>query len=245
MAQDIDTLPYVGDVFYSPDIAALRRAMRLLFESPAEVKRLGERARQDAMAMSWRVVGERVGALLEQACQEWACRDSGTNLPLARSEGLMGERASLASAKLTLVLCVMDDESARSTLKHLAAIGDFGSRVMCLFTRYARIKDVLQSRHHGFITYRWDGTTANAISICRSVLGPGWLLLLKPGERLRGDLSKLHQALGTIPPEVSEMTVQCAGGAHEPRIVHTRFTNDSNGPREPGKMDHCQEVDIC
>ncbi len=240
VAQDIDTLPYVGDVFHAPDIGDLRRAMRRLFESPGEVNRLGEQARRDALAMSWRVVGERVGALLERAY-----REAGTDQPLAYTAGHLGEPASLASAKLTLVLCVMDDESARSTLKHLAAIGDVGIRVMCLFTRYARIKDVLQSRRHGFINYRWDGTTANAISICRSVLGPGWLLLLKPGERLRGDLSKLHQALGTIPPEVSEMTVQCAGGAHEPRIVHTRSTHDSNETREADKVAHCQEVDIC
>jgi glycosyltransferase involved in cell wall biosynthesis len=229
VAQDIDTLPYVGDVFYSPDIAALRQAMRRLYESPDEVKRLGTQARQDAVAMSWRRVGERVASLLERATKE-----RGANKALAATAAQPVEQN-----RLTLVLCVTDDESARSTLKHLAAIDTSGIRVMCLFTRYARIKDVLQARRQGFINYRWDGTTTNAKSICRSVLGPGWLLLLKPGERLRGDLSKLLQKLDGLPGDVGELTVQCAGGS-EPRIVHTR---DANKP-EPNESVHYPELEI-
>lgn len=224
VAQDVDTLPYVGDVFYSPDIAELRRAMRRLFESPDEVKRLGEQARQDAVAMSWRRVGERVSGLLGRVYQDWACRESGKNQAHAHA-GTRVERT-----RLTVVLCVMDDESARSALKHLSAISDPGIRVMCLFTRYARIKDVLRSRRHGFINYRWDGTTINAKSICRSVLGPGWLLLLKPGERIGGKLSELLQSLDGLPADVSEMTVQCAGGEREPRILHNRAAEGSSVP---------------
>jgi glycosyltransferase involved in cell wall biosynthesis len=241
VAQDIDTLPYVGDVFHSPDIAALRRAMRRLFESPDEVKRLGEQARQDALAMSWRRVGERVAGLLERVYQEWACREPGTDQALAHTTAHPSGKARLTPIRLTVVLCVTDDESARDTLKHLSASGDPAIRVMCLFTRYARIKDVLQARRHGFINYRWDGTTANAKSICRSVLGPGWLLLLKPGERLEGDVSKLHQALDGLPPDVDEMTLQCAGGTREPRIVHNRAVKESN---EQNEVRHYPELQI-
>src|SRR4029078_3391924 len=73
----------------------------------------------------------------------------------------------------TLVLCVMDDESAAEALDYLNRTRTKSSRVLCLFTLDALIKDVMRARKYGFAYYRWDGTRDNALAIGRSIVsGP-------------------------------------------------------------------------
>jgi len=228
VAKDIDTMPYVGDLFYRPRIGELRKAMRRMFESPDLVRRMGEQARQDAAALTWQRVGSAVSGLLMRACED--ARESG--------QRVTGENAMYEEGRLTIVLCVLDDERAVPSLKILRTMQGAGVRAMCLFTRYARVRDVLRARRHGFLNYRWDGTVDNARSICRSVLGRHWFVLLYNGEKLEGDLANLRAALAALPPEVGELTVSCTGSGREPRIFHARDRH------EPSEQAHYEEIEI-
>jgi hypothetical protein len=96
--------------------------------------------------------------------------------------------------------------------------------VLCLFTRYARIDDVLRARKHGFAYYRWNGTLDNALVIARSIVGRTWAGLLENGERLSGDLSSMTAFLNSQPPDVTTVTVN-----GKPRFFHLRPEDEQGG----------------
>jgi hypothetical protein len=85
---------------------------------------------------------------------------------------------------LTMILCVMDDEPATESLDYLARLHRSTHRMLCLFTRYARIEDVMRARRHGFAYYRWDGTLDNALIIARSIVGRTQAGVLYVGEKI-------------------------------------------------------------
>ncbi len=174
LAEDVDTLPYVGDVFHAPDIAGLRRAMRRMFDDRRLTRELGRLARADAAKLTWKSV---TAGLAESI----AATHAGFH---ARGESAREEQAT---PRLTVVLRIMDDENARETLDYLSTIR--GIRVLCLFTRYARLDDIMRARHHGFVYYRWDGSESNATVITRSVMGEGSVVMLSKGERLPGGIT--------------------------------------------------------
>jgi glycosyltransferase involved in cell wall biosynthesis len=187
-ATDVDTLPYVGDVFHAPDIRDLRRALRRMFEDRAATRELGERARSTAEALSWQRVTEWFSGSIAATHSEFHAGNAGSSpIPPAPS--------------ITLVLRVMDDIDVRDTLDHLATLR--GVRVLCLFTRYARLADIERARRYGFVYYRWDGSDSNARVIARSVMGNGQIILLNPGDRIDGDPSR-HPGLTANPPETRD-----------------------------------------
>ena len=75
VAKDIDTLPYVGDVFHAPDIRSLRSAMRRLFEDAGLTRRLSRQARTDAEKLTWPAVTRELAQVIERTHREYHGRD--------------------------------------------------------------------------------------------------------------------------------------------------------------------------
>jgi glycosyltransferase involved in cell wall biosynthesis len=213
VAKDIDTLPYVGDVFHEPDVVSLRSAMRRLFEDRELTERLGLRARADAEKLTWPVVTRDLARVIEQTHLEYHERSS---------RGGASPRSGLDSPTLTLVLCVLDDANARKSLDYLRSMAGDRIRVLCLFTRYARLDDVMRARGYGFVYYRWDGTLENAKVIARSIVGRSWIAVLKPGEKLSGALPAAIDFLEAQAPDIAEVSVALQSGMRESRLFHLR-----------------------
>lgn len=180
LARDIDTIPYVGDEFYEPHPAALKRAMRDVFVNESAARERARIARSDCETrLTWKAVSADFSAQIEECFASY-----------------QGERAPVDQSTapgVTLVLCVMDDEPAQASLDYLEATRG-QSRVLCLFTRYARIDDVMRARKHGFAYYRWDGTMDNALVIARSIV--------------TGQVVLLETASNGRPTQVSQAEVQ-------------------------------------
>jgi len=228
IAEDIDTLPYVGDEFFAPDIGKLREAMRLLFKNGEEVARLGAQARVDAMKLSWRTVSRQFAAVIQRTYEEYHV---GQKNPVNRNP-------PPGSLVLTIVLCVLDDTDAKQTLIRLQNRAHKSTRVLCLFTRYARLKDVHRARKNGFINYRWDGTLENCKSISRAICGQNWITVLKPGEEIVGDTTALIEFLESQQTGVTEVSIDCGTRCMEPRLFHLH-----PGSRHAGKTD-CHQFKI-
>lgn len=217
LATDVDTLPYVGDQFHEPDIEALRTAMRRMADNPAETRRLGNRARADAEKLTWAsVTAELAGSIEKTHTQFHANRTSALD-------------AMPAVPELTLVLCVLDDADAARTMNYLSTLVTPNVRVLCLFTRYARVGDVMKARKNGFVYYRWDGTLANAKVIARSIVGRSWIFVVNPGERLIGRLDALTGFLLSQPAGIDEVAVPVTGGSTESRAFHVRPQGEPSG----------------
>jgi glycosyltransferase involved in cell wall biosynthesis len=230
MARDIDTLPYVGDRFFEPDIAELRSAMRHLFESPEDVDRLGKRARSDVEKFSWSHVTRQFSEIIEQTHADFHAKFPGQ----PSRTGALEDRQ-----KITLALCIHDDQNVRKSLDYLRGMSASGFQVLCLFTRYARLRDVMRARDYGFVNYRWDGTLENCKVIARSLFGRHWIIVLNPNEKMVGDTTTLLNFLNSQPPEIAEVSVSCADDRPEPRIFHVR------PPGEIAKRAQCPDVSIC
>jgi hypothetical protein len=213
VARDIDTLPYVGDVFHEPDLPSLRSAMRRLFENRQLTERLGARARSDAERLTWPAVTRELAHSIERTHLEFHER-SVNERALAQS--------SAEPSRLTLVLCVLDDANAEKSLDYLRVTAGNRMRVLCLFTRYARLQDVMRARKYGFVYYRWDGTIENAKVIARSIVGRSWIAVLNPGEKLSGSLDDAVAFLEAQPPAIAEVSIPVSSGGTEPRLYHVR-----------------------
>jgi hypothetical protein len=126
---------------------------------------------------------------------------------------------------------MIDDEPGAGALRHLKQAKAHGARVLCLFTRYARVRDVVRARRAGFLFYRWDGTGGNARSIARSVLGPGWIGLLHPRERLAGDVEALDAFLASQPETVGRVSVECDTTGLDTRFLRLGGGDDGGRTR--------------
>jgi glycosyltransferase involved in cell wall biosynthesis len=214
VARDIDTLPYVGDHFYQPDIRKLRVAMRRVFENKAEARRKAAQARRDCEdRFTWDAVTGQFAELIEET----------------------HARAVRCTAKpyqdsFSWVLGVMDDEPVESSLRYMKRKKSGSTPVLCLFTRYARPKDVIQARKEGFMFYRWDGTVENCRAIARSVLGRGWIVLLYPGKKINGCEDTARHFLAAQPAGITEVQVICGDGRHESRFFRL------GPPRNDGRL---------
>jgi hypothetical protein len=147
--------------------------------------------------------------------------------------------SAAVSQEVTLVLCVHDDIKIRKSLQYLREMACNGFRVLCLFTRYARLQDVIRARDYGFVNYRWDGTLENGKLIARSIYGRHWIVILNPGEKIVGDSTTLLNFLESQPPEIAEVSVSCVDNRMEPRLFHVR------PPGEVVRQTQCTEVFIC
>ena len=194
VASDIDTLPYVGDHFYEPDQDELKHAMRTVYTNRSQARDKARQARADCESrLTWKAVTQQFSRRIEETHARYH-RDGQLAIPAL-------------PAGLTIVLCVMDDESAARSLDYLARLRTKPVRVLCLFTRYARIDDVLRARKYGFAYYRWNGTLDNALVIARSIVGRTWVGVLANGEKLSGDLSSVISFLDSQPPAVTSVTI--------------------------------------
>jgi glycosyltransferase involved in cell wall biosynthesis/small nuclear ribonucleoprotein (snRNP)-like protein len=204
VASDIDTLPYVGDRFYEPDQDELKRAMRQVYTHRRQARDKARRARADCETrLTWEAVTTEFSRRIEETH--------------SRYHGNASTADRVTPIELTLVLCVMDDESAARSLDYLAKLSHKSIRVLCLFTRYARIDDVLRARKYGFAYYRWNGTLDNALVIARSIVGRTWIAVLNNGEKLSGELSSMTEFLNAQPETVTTVTID-----GEPRFFHLR-----------------------
>jgi len=229
VARDVDTLPYVGDRFLAPNVGALRSAMRHLFEAPADAARLGKRARADTEELAWSEVTQRFSEIIRRTHEHYhAQRKSGARLA----------RRAAAREKVSLVLCVQDDEGARISLKYLRGMARKGFHVLCLFTRYARPKDLMRARKYGFVNYRWDGTLENGKVIARSIFGRHWITILHPGEKIIGDSATLWNFLLSQPPEITAVSVRCRDNRLERRMFLV------GSPGGTVKQTRCMDVSI-
>ncbi|HVD60316.1 MAG TPA: glycosyltransferase family 4 protein, partial [Gemmatimonadaceae bacterium] len=172
VASDIDTLPYVGDRFYEPDRRKLRHAMREVYEDEEHASRKAKEGRTTCETrLTWSKVSADFSKIIEDTFRRY--HDGRIERPTLPTE-----------PQLTLILCVMDDESAKASLDYLATLSRSKYRILCLFTRYARIDDVMRARSHGFAYYRWNGTVDNALIIARSIVGQSQAGVLYPGEKV-------------------------------------------------------------
>jgi glycosyltransferase involved in cell wall biosynthesis len=206
-ARDIDTLPYVGDEFYEPDPGDLKRAMREVVNNEHGAKvRAGVGRVECQTKLTWKAVSRDFAEKIEECYAGYHDRPAPPPVQVG----------------LTLVLCVMDDESATKSIDYLSHIHPGSLRVLCLFTRYARIEDVMRARKCGFAYYRWNGTLDNALVIARSIVGRSWAGILENGERLKGDLTALVSFLDAQPAAVSAVSID---GSR--RFFHLRAENES------------------
>lgn len=225
VARDIDTLPYVGDRYFAPRVGRLRAAMRHVFEHEDEARRRAGAARRDCEASyTWERVSRDFARVVEETHAAGRRARSQPD-PVSSS----GRRAPVVA----WILCMIDDEPCAGALRHLKQAKAHGARVLCLFTRYARVRDVVRARRAGFLFYRWDGTSGNALSIARSVLGPGWIGLLHPGERLAGDVEALDAFLASQPETVGRVSVECGTTGPDTRFLRLGGGDDGGGTQAP------------
>jgi glycosyltransferase involved in cell wall biosynthesis len=217
LATDVDTLPYVGDQFYEPDIGALRAAMRRMADNHAETRRLGARARADAEKLTWKSVTAELASSIEKTHAQF------------HADTTSALDAMPAAPDLTLVLCVLDDAAAARTLDYLRTLSTPNVRVLCLFTRYAHVGDVMRARKNGFVYYRWDGTLANAKVIARSIVGRSWIFIVNPGEKLTGRLDALTSFLRSQPEGIDQVAVPVSDGSTQSRAFHVRPQGEPSG----------------
>ena len=209
-ASDIDALPYVGDRYYAPDVGRLRAAMRHVVEHEAEARQRAMLARSECEArFGW----DRVSRAFARVVDETHAIASRRPESVPRPGG-----EDTATRRVSWVLGVTDDEACAASLAYLKARSTGSTRVVCLFTRYARLEDVRRARELGFLFYRWDATIEHCRLIARSLLGPGWIGVLFPGERIAGDEAALEAFLAAQPPSVSEARVEVAGAGRDGRF---------------------------
>lgn len=209
-ARDIDALPYVGDRYRAPDIGGLRAAMRRVFEHESEARQRAVVARAQCEArFGWDRVSRDFARVVE-ATHALAAKPPATPSP-ARVE-------KAASEQLSWVLGVTDDEACAPSLAYLKAKSTEATRVLCLFTRYARLEDVCRARQLGFMFYRWDATIEHARLIARSLVGSGWIGVLFPGEKVTGDEPLLEAFLAAQPESVVEVQIDVGGPERDARF---------------------------
>ena len=222
-ARDIDTLPYVGDRFYAPDVGHLRARMREVFENEGEARLRASRGRLACETdLTWKHVTKQFSGAIEQTHAtfhaEWRAPVSSNG----RSPQSSQSAAPAPRVPFAWVLCIEDDAPSTRSLHYLGRKRNAANRVLCLFTRYARIRDVRRARKHGFVYYRWDGTAKNARVIARGVLGRSWIGVLRPGETVDGSEDELLRFLLSLPSSVGEVEVRAGGGRSEVRFIHLR-----------------------
>ena len=181
--------------------------MRAVLEQRDEAKRRAGRARRDCEERySW----ARVSADLARAVEATH----------ALGAGRKATPAVPARRPLAWLLGIVDDAPCRDALRRLArTLEGSATPAVALFTRYARAGDVMLARELGFLIYRWDATAANARRIASSLLGPGWIGFLHPGERLEGDVAALDAFLAGLPDDVAAVALDGDDARDEPRVM--------------------------
>jgi len=212
IARDVDSMPYIGDRFFEPDVRRLRAIMRHVFENESEARERARRARKNCEEhFNWEKSAEEFARLIEETAA--AAGES-------PRENTMKPVSSEAPPAVSWILCILDATPVRKTLRYLKNKNKRAS-ILCLFTRYSRVSDILRARKHGYLFYRWDGSRNNCEVIATSLLGTGWKGILYPGERIDGDEEQLTSFLASQPDSVTRVSVPCSGGREEQRFFRT------------------------
>jgi hypothetical protein len=140
--------------------------------------------------------------------------NSALHVSIPRQDGI-----KLKSVSLSWVLCVHDDELAAESIKYLRKIKTSDNEVLCLFTRYARLADIMLARRRGFLFHRWDGSYTDCKATVQSTILTPWAGILYSGEKIEGDLESLIGFLEVQPEEVCEVLVPCGNGSYQPRFI--------------------------
>jgi glycosyltransferase involved in cell wall biosynthesis len=214
VSKDIDSIAYVGDRFFEPDVMKLRAVMRHVFENRQEAYQKGLLGRNDCEKYySWDRTAIEISKIIEETYSK-SQKGSTYNLATKCLKPL--------SNSLSWVLCVPDDISIAESLPHLRKKKTPNNDILCLFTRYARFKDIMLARKNGFLFHRWDGSISNCNAIVRSVILNPWVGILYPGEKIEGQLTNLVAFLEAQPKEVCEVLVPCSSGINEPRFIRSQ-----------------------
>ena len=200
IARDVDSLPYIGDRFFEPDVRRLRSIMRHVFENENEARERAWRARKNCEEhFTW----DKAAGELSQLIEETVAVD-GKSL----RKNPQQSDSSKAPPAVSWVLCVLDTTPVKKTLRYLKE-KQRSATILCLFTRYSRVKDILRARKHGYLFYRWDGSPKNCEVIATSLLGRGWKGILYPGEKIEGDEERLASFLASQPDSVTRVSIPC------------------------------------
>jgi glycosyltransferase involved in cell wall biosynthesis len=217
ISKNIDSMQYIGDRFYKPNLQKLRSIMRYVFENESKAKQKGIQARQNCeQHFTWDIVTKKFSRLIEETYIDF--RKS------PRKNYLQPDYVSI-EPKLSWILCVLDSTSIKSSLRYLRGKKKSSSYILCLFTRYAFVKDILRVRKHKYLFYSWDGSQKNCEAIATSLLGRGWKGIIYPGEKTQGNEEQLATFLTSLPDSVTRVSVTCRNGKEESRFFRYELPN--------------------
>ncbi|HWP93463.1 MAG TPA: glycosyltransferase family 4 protein [Thermodesulfobacteriota bacterium] len=232
VSKDRDVISYTGDRFYEPDIKKLRAVMRHIFENPKEARERGRQGRRDCERYyTWDHTAREIANILEETYVH-------NNKPYVSIQQKNGRK--LKSISLSWVLCVHDDELAAESIKYLRKIKTSDNEVLCLFTRYARLADIMLARRSGFLFHRWDGSYTDCKATVQSTILTPWAGILYSGEKIEGDLESLIGFLEIQPEEVCEVLVPCGNGSNQPRFIRSQPPTVNTEKRIFKKVIICQ-----
>lgn len=214
VSKDINSIAYMGDRFFEPDVMKLRSVMRHVFENRQEANQKGLRGRNDCEKYyTWDRTAIEISKIIEETY---------LNSQKRSTDNSVGKRLKPPSNFLSWVLCVPDDMSIAESVPHLRNKKTPNNDILCLFTRYARFKDIMLARKNGFLFHRWDGSYSNCKAIVRGVILNPWVGILYPGEKIEGQLNNLIAFLEGQPKEVCEVLAPCTSGINEPRFIRSQ-----------------------
>ena len=210
VSENIDSMSYIGDRFYRPSLRKLRSAMRHVFENESEAKQRAIKARENLeRQFSWDIAAEKFSRLIKKTYED-----------SRKSHAKSFARPSAVSVKpgLSWILCVLDTTPVKRSLGYLKEKKKNSDNILCLYTRYASVKDILRARNHRYLFYNWDGSRKNCESVATSLLGKGWKGIIYPGEETEGDEQRLASFLASLPDAVTRVSVICSNGKEESRF---------------------------
>ncbi len=214
VSKDINSITYMGDRFFEPDIMKLRAAMRHVFENRQEAYQKGLRGRNDCEKYyTW----DRTAIEISKTIKE-----TYSNRQKQSTDNSARKQLKPLSNSISWILCVPDDMSITGSIPHLRKKKTPDNDILCLFTRYARFKDIMLARKNGFLFHRWDGSYSNCKVIVQAIILNPWVGILYPGEKIEGQLENLVAFLEAQPKEVCEVLVPCDSGINEPRFIRSQ-----------------------
>jgi glycosyltransferase involved in cell wall biosynthesis len=214
ISKDRDVISYTGDRFYEPDIKKLRAVMRHIFENPEEAREKGRQGRRDCERYyTWDHSAREIANIMEETYDH--SRKPYVSIPQKNGR-------KLKSIPLSWVLCVPDDMSIAESAEYLRKKKTSDNDILCLFTGYARFKDIMLARKNGFLFHRWDGSYTNCKATIQSTILTTWAGILYAGEKIEGDLESLIGFLEVQPEEVCEILVPCGNDSNQPRFIRSQ-----------------------
>ena len=213
ISRDIDSIAYMGDQFFEPDIKKLRAAMRHVFENRKEAYKKGLQGRIDCEKnFTWDQTAVKIADVIEKTYEHKK------RIPKIPDSYIEKNKNSSVS----WVLCIPDDTTIKNSINFLNKKKAEGNEILCLFTRYSRFKDIMLARKNGFLYHRWDGSYSNCKAVIQNILLTPWVGILYPGEKINSKPEDLINFLVFQPKSVCEVKVRIPNGNYEVRFIRTQ-----------------------